>query len=117
MSNFNKTNKVRIQRQRRVRAKIAGDAKRPRLTVFRSNKHISVQVIDDQAAKTLAAANDVDQKLKGTKTEKSVEVAKKLLTSLKSKKITALVFDRSYYKYHGRIKAVAEALREGGIKL
>jgi len=117
MSDLNKINQQRQQRQRRVRAKIFGDGKRPRLTVLRSNKHLSVQVVNDETGKTLAAANDVAEAIKGTKTEKAVQVAKNLLVVLKSKKIKALVFDRAYYKYHGRIKALAETLREGGIKL
>ena len=109
----------RLKRQQRIRAKITGTTARPRLTVFRSNEHISLQVIDDQIGKTLASANDLgkENKLKGQKTERAKEVAKNLLTALKKQKVTALVFDRSYYKYHGRVKAVAETLREGGIQL
>jgi len=109
----------RLKRQQRIRAKISGTTARPRLTVLRSNEHISLQVVDDQIGKTLASANDLgkENKLKGQKTERAKLVAQKLLVALKEKKITALVFDRSYYKYHGRVKAVAETLREGGIQL
>lgn len=109
----------RLKRQQRIRAKIHGSAARPRLTVFRSNEHISLQVIDDVAGKTLASASDLGKEnaLKGTKIEHAVAVSKKLLTQLKAQKVQALVFDRSYYKYHGRVKAVAETLREGGIQL
>lgn len=119
MSNIKITLKQRLKRQKRVRAKISGTAERPRLTVFRSNEHICLQVIDDVAGKTLLASNDLgkESKIKGTKSEKSEAVAKDLLKKLKAKKIKALVFDRSYYKYHGRIKTVAETLREGGIEL
>ena len=119
MSNIKSILKQRLKRQKRVRAKISGTTERPRLTVFRSNKHISLQVIDDVSGKTLVSSNDLakDSKVKGSKTEKSEAIAKDLLTKLKAKKIKALVFDRSYYKYHGRIKTVAETLREGGIEL
>ena len=76
-------------------------------------------MIDDSVGKTLASASDLakDSKLSGTKTERAITVSKVLLEALKKKKVANLVFDRSYYKYHGRIKAVAETLREGGIKL
>ncbi len=119
MSDIKLLNKNRIKRQKRIRAKIVGNSARPRLTVFRSNAHIVLQVIDDTLGKTLIEVSDLgkDSKIKGTKTERAVEVAKILLAGLKKQKIVALVFDRSYYKYHGRIKAVAETLREGGIKL
>jgi len=112
-------NQNRIKRQKRIRAKIVGTSIRPRLTVFRSNEHISLQVIDDSVGKTLVSASDLikAKKTKATKTERAITVSKTLLELLKKQKITSLVFDRSYYKYHGRIKAVAETLREGGIKL
>ncbi len=119
MSDTKLLRKNRLKRQQRIRAKIVGTSLRPRLTVFRSNEHISLQVVDDSLGKTLASASDLgkSKKLKGTKTERALLVSKNLLELLKEKKITSLVFDRSYYKYHGRIKAVAEALREGGIQL
>jgi large subunit ribosomal protein L18 len=109
----------RLKRQQRIRAKIHGTTARPRLTVFRSNEHLSLQVVDDMLGKTLASASDIGKEnaLKGTKLEHAAAISKKLLTQLKAQKITALVFDRSYYKYHGRVKAVAETLREGGIQL
>lgn len=119
MSDIKLLNKNRIKRQKRIRAKISGSEVRPRLTVFRSNAHISLQVINDESGKTLAGVSDLgkDSKIKGTKTERAIAIAKVLLADLKKQKIESLVFDRSYYKYHGRIKAVAETLREGGIKL
>ncbi|AKM81181.1 MAG: 50S ribosomal protein L18 [Candidatus Pacebacteria bacterium GW2011_GWF2_38_9] len=119
MSDIKLLNKNRIKRQKRIRTKIVGTTLRPRLTVFRSNEHISLQVIDDSIAKTLVSADDKskDKKVKGTKTERAIATSKVLLELLKKNKIENLVFDRSYYKYHGRIKAVAETLREGGIKL
>lgn len=109
----------RLKRQQRIRAKIVGTSVRPRLTVLRSNEHISLQVIDDSIGKTLASASDLgkEKKIVGNKTAKAVLVSQELLKLLKEKKIKNLVFDRSYYKYHGRIKAVAETLREGGIQL
>lgn len=119
MSDIKLLNQNRIKRQKRIRTKIVGSALRPRLTVFRSNVHLSLQVINDETGKTLVSASDLgkESKLKGTKTERAIAITQVLLTGLKKQKINALVFDRSYYKYHGRIKAVAEALREGGIKL
>ena len=119
MSDIKLLNQNRIKRQKRIRAKIVGSGARPRLTVFRSNAHIVLQVIDDTLGKTLAEVSDLGKKskLEGTKTERAIAVAQILLAMLKKQKVTALVFDRSYYKYHGRIKAVAETLREGGIKL
>ncbi len=119
MSDIKLLRKNRLKRQQRIRAKISGNTVRPRLTVFRSNEHVSLQVIDDSTGKTLASASDLvkDKKVAGTKTERAIAVSKLLLADLKKKKINSLVFDRSYYKYHGRIKAVAETLREGGIQL
>jgi len=110
------------KRARRVRGKISGTAERPRLTVFRSNKYTYLQVIDDQAGKTLAAASDVSVKkagvkLDGKKMENAVVVAQELFKQLKTKKISAIRFDRGSYRYHGRLKAVADALREAGIEV
>lgn len=117
MSDLNKINTKRKKRRIRVRAKLFGTTKRPRLSVFRSNKHISLQVINDETGKTLLSISDQRKKIPGTKTDRSVVTAKELSKSLKSNKIEKLVFDRSHYKYHGRIKAVAETLREAGIEL
>ena len=111
---------LRSAREKRimaVRSKIAGTADRPRVTVFRSNQHIYAQVIDDKKGETLAAASDLGQAYKGTKIEKAEQVAKDLAKQLKKKKITKLAFDRGPYKYHGRVKIVAEVLREEGIKI
>ena len=120
MLNIKKTLDQRSKRQKRVRAKIFGTSQRPRLTVFRSNQHLYLQVIDDSQGKTLAASADFAKKNnKSTvnKSERAVLAAQELLKTLKSKKINSLVFDRSYYKYHGRIKKVAETLRESGINI
>ena len=106
----------RLSRKNRIRAKISGTATRPRLSVFRSNTSISVQLIDDIAGKTLAAASDLKSTAKVTKTESAkavwVEMAKKVMDL----KINEIVFDRGWFAYHGRVKALAEALREGGLK-
>jgi len=109
----------RLKRQKRVRSKIIGSGERPRLVIIRSNKHLSLQVIDDSLGKTLASSADLtkDSKLTGNKTERGIKIAQELLKTLKKKKIKNLVLDRSYYKYHGRVKAVADTLREGGINL
>ena len=119
MSNIKHNLTIKQKRQNRVRAKIYGTAQRPRLCVFRSNKHCYLQVINDEAGKTIAAITDAtkDSKLTGTKTERAVQIAKKLATNLKKKKIKELVFDRGHYRYHGRVKSIAESLREAGLNL
>ena len=105
------------KRKRRVRARLMGTADRPRLSVFRSNKHIALQVINDEAGKTLVSATDLNKGIKGTKIERATKVAAELVKSLKKAKINKLKFDRGSYKYHGRVKAVAEALRAEGINV
>ncbi|MBS9784037.1 50S ribosomal protein L18 [Candidatus Gracilibacteria bacterium] len=106
--------KNRIRRAARVRSKIQGTPEKPRLSVFRSNAHISVQAIDDINHITLATASDLLIK-KGTKTEKAQSVGEAIAKSLLDKKIKTCVFDRGGYLYHGRVKALAEAAREAGI--
>jgi len=111
--------KHRISRHRRVRAKIFGTAKRPRVSVFKSNKHIFVQLIDDEAGKTILSSKVVfakRSKIKGNKIDKAGEVGKIVAEKAKTAGINAVVFDRGGYKYHGRIKALAEGLRAGGLK-
>ncbi len=109
---------ARARRHRRIRGKVAGTAERPRLTVYRSNKGISAQLVDDLAGKTLAAASWLNLKkgLKGTKTEQAAEVGKLLAANAKKAGIARVVFDRGGYLYHGRVKALAEAAREGGLE-
>lgn len=108
---------LRKRRQARVRAKISGSASRPRLSVFRSLKHLYAQLIDDQAGKTLASVKDTEIK---DKKAKPVDLAFGIgeLMAQKALKIgiQQVVFDRAGYKYHGRIKAVAEGARKGGLK-
>ncbi|MGE5297711.1 MAG: 50S ribosomal protein L18 [Acidobacteriaceae bacterium] len=109
-------NKSRIVRHRRVRAKILGSAVRPRLNVFRSLKNFYVQLIDDAAGKTLAAASSKEIKAKGKKTDVAGMVGKLAAEKAIKLGITEAVFDRGGYKYHGRIKQAAEAAREAGLK-
>lgn len=110
---------IKQKRQNRVRAKLHGTAKRPRLCVMRSNKYCYLQAIDDVAGKTIAAVNDAQKeaKITGTKTERAQKIAQDLAKKLAQKKIKELVFDRGHYRYHGRVKAVAESLRAAGLKL
>lgn len=108
----------REKRTRRVRAKIFGTQERPRLAVFRSLSHISVQLIDDNKGITLVGASDKELKLSGknSKTETASELGKLLAKKAVEKKITSVVFDRRRYKFHGRIKALADSAKDGGLK-
>lgn len=116
MTDINITKRInRSRRHARGRAKLVGTAERPRVTVFKSNTHVYVQAIDDATGKTLAAVNDAHAAKKGTKTERATAAGVKLAELLKAKKITSVIFDKAGFTYHGRIKAVAEALRAGGI--
>lgn len=107
-------NKLRLHRKRRIKAKVFGTAKKPRLAVFKSLKKISVQLIDDSKNKTLAYADNKMAKAKndilGAK-----EVGKFIAKKGQEKKIKEAVFDRAGYKYHGKVKAVADGAREGGL--
>ena len=109
---------ARARRHRRVRGKLFGTAERPRLVVFRSNRGIEAQLVDDADGKTLAAASwlHLKKSFKGTKTEQAAEVGKLLAANAKKAGIERVVFDRGGYLYHGRVKALAEAAREGGLK-
>lgn len=116
MADINITKQVnRKRRQVRGRAKISGTAECPRVTTFKSNAHVYVQAIDDVTGVTIAAVNDAMLKVKGTKTERAAVAGVKLAELLAAKKITRAVFDKAGFKYHGRVKAVAEALRAAGI--
>ena len=100
-----------------MRGKVFGTAERPRLVVFRSNRGIEAQLVDDLEGKTLAAASWLHLKsFKGTKTEQAAEVGKLLAASAKKAGVETVVFDRGGYLYHGRVKALADAAREGGLK-
>jgi large subunit ribosomal protein L18 len=109
---------ARQRRHRRVRGKVQGTADRPRLAVFRSNRGINAQLIDDLSAKTLAAAGwqNLPKSFKGNKTEQAAEVGKLLAKNAKSAGVEAVVFDRGGYLYHGRVKALADGAREGGLQ-
>jgi large subunit ribosomal protein L18 len=107
---------ARLRRHRRVRGKIVGTAERPRLAVFRSNRGISAQLVDDTAARTLAAASWLGlASFSGTKTDQAAEVGKALAAVAKQAGIERCVFDRGGYLYHGRVKALADGAREGGL--
>jgi large subunit ribosomal protein L18 len=109
---------ARARRHRRVRGKLHGTAERPRLVVFRSNRGIEAQLVDDAEGKTLAAASwlNLKKSFKGDKTKQAAEVGKVLAENAKQANVETVVFDRAGYLYHGRVKALAEAAREGGLK-
>lgn len=111
------TREARLRRHRRVRGKVAGTAERPRLAVFRSNRGVFAQLIDDESGRTLASASWLgNRSFKGTKSEQAAEVGKALAKSAKAAGITTCVFDRGGYLYHGRVKALADGAREGGLE-
>ena len=112
---------TRKRRHRRIRAKISGTAERPRLNVFRSTEHIYAQVIDDAAGRTLVSASTVDAGLRSdldgkTKKEQATLIGKTVAERAKAAGIETIVFDRGGYLYHGRVKALADGAREGGLK-
>ena len=110
-------NSERVRRHARVRNKVKGDAKSPRLVVFRSNKNIEAQIIDDNKKVTLVAVNSKSLKLKnGGNVEAAKAVGKAIAEKAKEKKITKVKFDRAGYLYHGRVEALANAAREAGLK-
>ena len=112
------TSRQRLQRRRhRVRAKVTGTAERPRLSVYRSNRGIFAQLIDDVDGKTLAAANWTEADLRDLgRTEQAKKAGEVLAERAKKAGVETCVFDRSGYRYHGRVKALAEGAREGGLK-
>ena len=107
---------ARLRRHRRVRGKVAGTAERPRLAVFRSNRGISGQLIDDGAGRTLASASWAAVGASGSKLEQANAVGRALAEAAKKAGIETCVFDRAGYLYHGRVKALAEGAREGGLE-
>ncbi len=110
---------ARDRRHRRVRKKVQGTATRPRLAVFKSNRYIYAQIIDDESGRTLAAASSQEKSLrdKTLSVESASEVGKLLAQRAADVDIAEVVFDRGGYPYHGRIKALADAVREAGVKL
>ena len=112
-------NNARVARHTRVRNKVVGTSNVPRLNVFRSNSNIFAQIIDDEASKTLVSASSIDKELKlenGGNIEAASKVGELLAKRAKKAKISEVVFDRGGYLYHGRVKALAEAARENGLK-
>jgi large subunit ribosomal protein L18 len=110
---------ARQKRHRRIRLRLSGSAERPRLAVFRSNNHISAQVIDDATGKTLAAASSLEKDLKAAnqkKTEEAKVVGRLIAERARSAGIEQVVFDRAGFRYHGRIKSLADAAREAGLE-
>ena len=105
------------RRKRRIRNKIAGTPDRPRLSVYRSEKHIYAQVIDDSTGRTLASASSVAMKIAGSNIDAAKEVGKALAENAKAAAIEQVRFDRNGRLYHGRLKAFADAAREGGLRL
>jgi large subunit ribosomal protein L18 len=108
---------ARSRRHRRVRKKVSGTAERPRLTVYRSNKHIYAQMIDDVAGKTLVSSSTLAESNGGDRIAQAKAVGTDLAKKAKDAGISSAVFDRGGFRYHGRVKAVAEAAREEGLKL
>ena len=107
---------ARLRRHRRVRGKIRGTAERPRLAVYRSNRAITAQLIDDDAGRTVAYAGSSQVKAAGDKSAEAREVGKALAAAAKKAGVERCVFDRAGYLYHGRVQALAEGAREGGLE-
>jgi large subunit ribosomal protein L18 len=118
MAKAAKKNRNRERIKRRIRGKVNGTAERPRLSVFRSNKHIYAQLIDDAAGHTIAAASTVEKGLEaeGAPVEIGKRIGQLLAERAKEKGVQAAIFDRNGYRYHGRVQAVAEGAREGGLQ-
>ncbi len=112
------TNAQRLHRHKRVRAKVSGTPERPRLNVFRSETNITAQVIDDTTGRTLASASSLEKGFScdGTKTDAARKVGQTVAERAKAKGIETVVFDRGGYLYHGRVQALAEGAREGGLQ-
>ena len=112
------TREARARRHRRIRGKVTGTADRPRLVIFRSNRGIEAQLVDDASGKTLAAASHLGlaKSFKGDKSKQAEEVGKALAAAAKKAGVETCVFDRGGYLYHGRVKALAEGAREGGLE-
>ena len=110
-------NDHRLKRKLTIRKNVSGTALKPRLSVFRSSKHMFVQLIDDENSKTLVGLSDVKlKKTKALKVDTAMILGEEFAKLAKAKKITEVVFDRGGYKFHGRVKAFAEKAREGGLK-
>ena len=120
MSKTLRTHELRDRRHRRVRKHVIGTLERPRLTVFRSNKHIAAQIIDDSAGRTLVSASTLEAGQRAGATGNiaaATEIGKLIATRAKSEGVTKVVFDRGGSRYHGRVAALAEAARKAGLEL
>lgn len=115
MDRYRQKKVKRDLRHNRVRARVKGTPERPRLSIFKSNKYIYAQVIDDVNSKTIASASD-EGETKGTKIERAVEVGKKVARNAQEAGVKSISFDRGGYRYHGRVKALAEGARAGGLE-
>ena len=117
MTKEKNASRMRIVRHDRLRKKVTGNTDRPRLSVFRSSRNIYAQVIDDVNGKTLVSASSAETSMSGTtKTETAEKVGANIAQKCKDKGITSIVFDRGGYKYHGRVKALAESARSNGLE-
>jgi large subunit ribosomal protein L18 len=116
MNHERNVRKMRERRKVRIRARLFGTPNRPRLSIFRSNRYLAVQVIDDEAKRTIASASTRTLKEKGAKAVKATKLAAALAQELKKRGVTSLVFDKGPYAYHGRVRAVAEELRKEGMQ-
>jgi len=116
MNKMTRTLRNRVLRKRRIRSVVSGTAVRPRLTVHISNLHVSAQLIDDTAHKTIGSVSTVGSKATGTMTEKATWVGTEIAAKAKAAKVKAVVFDRNGKLYHGRVKALADAARNAGLE-
>lgn len=119
MTKIEEKNKKRARRKMSIRNKISGTADRPRMSIFKSNKYVYIQVIDDVSQTTVAAVNNEQKDFKSIKSTvaEAGKLGEAIATKLKEKNISAVVFDRNGYRYHGVVKAVADGARNGGIAL
>jgi large subunit ribosomal protein L18 len=115
MNNSQYKKEKRLRRHARIRAKVKGTSERPRLSVFRSNKSIYAQIIDDEKGVTLVSSSDIKES-NGSNIERAKKVGKEIAEKAKEKKITKVIFDRGGYLFAGRVKALADAAREAGLK-
>ena len=113
-------NRKRLRVQRGVRRRVRGDSGRPRLCVFRSNRNLACQAIDDSAGRTLVSISSLEKelagRLQGSKSERAKTLGEEMARRLLEKGVEQVVFDRGWYRYHGRIKVFADAVREGGVR-
>jgi len=119
MKKIDDTTRRRLKRKASIRKKIHGTPERPRLTVYKSNRYTYVQVVDDVAGKTIAAASNLekDQRSMGNKVANLEKLGQLIAERLKAKNVAAVVFDRNGYRYHGKVKAIADGARKAGIAL